>query len=165
MKDSEIRSLFEQYYQSYYEEIYKFCLVKVQFRSEYAEDCCQNVFMTLYRKLREGVTVEKPRAYLYTIAANYLHKTYDDIRKNDNDELGKLDASQYCVNMEETVESKLLLEKVATLLNEEELHLIRLRYEQGYSLDEIAAQLQISKLTLSKRIYRIRQKIRNGVKE
>ena len=165
MKDSEIRSLFEQYYQSYYEEIYKFCLVKVQFRSEYAEDCCQNVFMTLYRKLCEGVTVEKPRAYLYTIAANYLHKTYDDIRKNDNDELVKLDAPQYSVKIEDSVESKLLLEKVATLLNEEERHLIHLRYEQGFSLDEIAAQLQISKLTLSKRIYRIRQKIRNGVKE
>ncbi len=164
MNSRDNHALFEQYYHAYYEDIYKFCLVKLHFKSEYAEDCCQNVFMTLYRKLSEGISVENPRAYLYTIAGNLIHKTYAEIRKGDTDELTQLDTPQYSVNVEDAVDSKMTLEEMKALLTEEELHLIQLRYEEGYSLDEMAAMLQLSKVTLSKRLYRIRQKIRNEVK-
>lgn len=165
MKKDDNHALFEEYYHAYYEDIYKFCLVKLNFKSEYAEDCCQNVFLTLYRKLSEGITVEKPRAYLYTIAGNLIHKAYDELRKGDTDALERLDTPQYSVNVEDAVDSKMTLEAMRAMLTEEEMRLIQLRYEEGYSLDELAAMLHLSKMTLSKRLYRIRQKIRNEVKQ
>ena len=163
MKEEKHLDLFEEYYHTYYKDIYKFCLVKLQFKNEYAEDCAQNVFMTLFRKLSEGKVIENPRAFLYSVANKLLLKEFSDISKNDNDDLICLDSPKYAVNIEDLIDNNFKLEEIKSLLTEEELKLIGMRYEEGYSVEEIAIMLHLSKVAVSKRLYRIRQRIRNEV--
>ena len=72
--------------------------------------------------------------------------------------------SQYQVDTAVSPE-KLLdeYEDLRKFLSEEELKLIRRYYEEGYSLEELAQEYEISKSALKMRIHRVVKKIRKGV--
>lgn len=167
MENPKIKEQFSQLYDKYYGEIYKFCLIKLGFNIEYAEDSTQNTFLVLYRNLSDGMILDNPRAYLYKTANNYVLKSFKDIKKHSQNKLD-INESAYQLISENDIESHIdyisLISEISEVLNEEELQLLKMRYEQGIGLNEIAEYFGISRFACSKRLYRVKQKIQNNIK-
>ena len=73
LNDKTVSECYEKYFQS----IYKYCRVRLGEFSQYAEDCVQDAFLVFYNKLRDGETVEQPRAFLYRTADNFVKRTVE----------------------------------------------------------------------------------------
>ena len=75
MDQDETKAYFLQIHDSYADDIYRFCLLKVSNR-ELAQDLTQEVFTRFWQALREGTVMRSERALLYTVARNLVIDWY-----------------------------------------------------------------------------------------
>lgn len=66
---------------AYYEEIYLFCLRKVNYNEHLAKDLVQNVFLLLLER-HDGLTNTNLRAWLYSVADKKIKEAYKKEAKN-----------------------------------------------------------------------------------
>lgn len=169
-KDGEKRAVqdrFTQIYNEYKSSIYKFCLVKLHGDNESAEDCMQNTFIVLYRKMLNGVTIEYPRAFLYRTADNLILKcTEQKIRHESKtvpleDYEDKACDEQYRIDSD--IDYALLNKKLASILNDEEQKLFKLKYIDDLTIEQVSVVLDASQTAIAKRLQRVRDKIKNSI--
>lgn len=60
--------------EQYYEAIYKYCYVRLQYSREAAQDCTQEVFLTLVRKQAMLDLDDNIEAWLYAVASRMIKK-------------------------------------------------------------------------------------------
>lgn len=60
--------------EQYYEAIYKYCYVRLQYSKESAQDCTQEVFLTLVRKQDILDFDDNIEAWLYAVASRMIKK-------------------------------------------------------------------------------------------
>ena len=72
-----VQDRFTQIYNEYKGPIYKMCLVRLKDENS-AEDCMQNAFIVLYKKMLNKEEIENPRAFLYKTAGNFVLKCFDE---------------------------------------------------------------------------------------
>lgn len=158
---------FTQIYNQYKSSIYKFCLVRLNGDNSGAEDCMQNVFMTFYKKLRNNEEITNPRAYLYKIANNYIMKHIETNAKNNSNVLPLEDYTDKVVDNQSDVDSnldyQLLNERLNKLLTPNEQQLLRLKYIDDLTIEQVAKVLNVNKQTVAKRLQRLRDKIKNSI--
>lgn len=158
---------FTQIYNQYKSSIYKFCLVRLNGDNSGAEDCMQNVFMTFYKKLRNGHEITNPRAYLYRIANNYIMKHIEVNAKENNTILPLEDYADRAVDDRDSTDSRidyqLLNEKLNRLLTPNEQQLLRLKYIDDLTIEQVAKVMNLNKQTVAKRLQRLREKIKNSI--
>ena len=71
---------YEEITRRYYQAIYNYCQVRL--KDEYAaEDCTQDVFLLLYRKMNKLKLSENIRAWLYRTADNVIKNHRRKIKK------------------------------------------------------------------------------------
>lgn len=162
-----ISDRFTEIYDKYKSSIYKFCLVRLNGDSESAEDCMQNAFMTLYRKLKDKEDIINPRAYLYRIANNYVLKCIE-ARAKDNSKLVPIDdytdkASDESNDLDDRLDYELLNERLNKILTNDEQQLLRLKYIYDMKIEQVAAQLGITPQAAAKRLQRLREKIKHSI--
>lgn len=75
MDQEETKAYFLQIYDTYANDIYRFCRIKVS-NAELAEDLTQEVFTRFWQALRDGTVMRSDRALLYTIARNLVIDWY-----------------------------------------------------------------------------------------
>lgn len=80
MSLSEVKA--NQYVETYYEDIYKFCCAKCR-NADDASDITQEAFV-IFLKNRKEINDTFVRAYLYKIAGNKLHEYFREIKKENN---------------------------------------------------------------------------------
>lgn len=158
---------FTQIYNQYKSSIYKFCLVKLNGDNSGAEDCMQNVFMTFYKKLKNNEEITNPRAYLYKIANNYIMKHIKINAKDNSTVLPLDDYTDKVVDNQSDIDSKLdyqlLNERLNKLLTPNEQQLLRLKYIDDLTIEQVAKVLNVNKQTVAKRLQRLRDKIKNSM--
>jgi RNA polymerase sigma factor (sigma-70 family) len=125
-------------YDTFYDAIHRYCLRRLYF-GHLAEDAVSEIFLTMAQRHGQfhGRTLQDFQAWLYVIAANQVNQI---IRQKIR--------SRRMLNAlaEQAVEHKpgsrekrwAALYQALLTLNEEEQHLIGLRFFQGFSHDEIA---------------------------
>ena len=158
---------FTQIYNQYKSSIYKFCLVKLNGDNSDAEDCMQNVFMTFYKKLCNNEEIANPRAYLYRIANNYIMKHIEANSRENKTSLPIEDYADKIIDERNDADSeidfKLLNEKLNKLLTPNEQQLLRLKYIDDLTIEQVAKVLNTNKQTIAKRLQRLREKIKNSI--
>lgn len=143
--------------------VYKFCLAKLPSDSRSAEDCVQNAFIVLYRKMLDGCEIEYPKAFLYKTANNYIMRVLRDKKRAETstvsleDYEGVYDGAYE--HIENEVDYKLLEERLSAYLSEKEEELLRLRFTEQRSLEEISEALGLTPSATAKRVLRLRQKL------
>ena len=154
----------QQAYEQYYNDIIKYCSVRLKENTSALEDCVQEVFLVYYNKLLSGEEIVKTRAFLY--------RTADIICKSSDREFTNKAKRTVELESAEDIAAKELDEKAALLdydklklillneLNENEKELYNLKYEQNKALNEIAEILNIPPNTAAKRVSRLRAKIK-----
>lgn len=142
--------IIELIYREYYETVFRYCRVRLNGDLHAAQDCTQEVFLVLHKKLKKLVDLESILPWLYQTAdheiKNYRRKYPAMI---DIDEIADLAAPQQ-------------EDSPLDILDEEERKLVDLYYG-GADKYAIAKNLGISLDVLYKRMHRIRKKLKENL--
>ncbi len=158
---------FKLVYDTYFENINRFCNVKLKNRNE-AQDCIQECFTVYYKRLLQGEKIENPGAYLYKIADNIVNSQFRRDKKQMNFvDINDLREELYVENMPDysNLDYDMVAEKIIKELNTKEKELYELRYINKKSLEEISQTLNISFTAVAQRLFRLREKVKKIVNE
>lgn len=142
----------------------KYCRVRLGEAADWADDCVQETFYIYYKKLLDGESVEKPKAFLYRTADNMIKRKLHEHYKNASrtvpldeardEEAASADEAASLLDYDQ------LKEVLISVLGAEEQRLYQLKYEQGRSLKDIGEILNIPPATVANRTSRLRAKIK-----
>ncbi len=140
----------------YYTEIYNYCFARMNFDSYAAEDCTQEVFITLFRKIKD-LDDDNIRLWLYRSADNIMN-TYR--RKNIRNDLS-LEESPEVRNTAENPFDKDNGESILDILDDEEVKIVREYYSSDYGdKKSVAKKLGLSVTALYQKIHKIKDKLK-----
>lgn len=154
-------------YEKYYQSIFKYCRVRLGDFSEHAEDCVQDTFVILQRKLNDGEKIEQPRAFLYRTADNFVKRAIERYSKEraQTVELNEAENIPVTQIISDDFDYDKLAETLITTLTQQEQELYTLKYVQRKSLSEISVLLNIKPNTVAQRTLRLRQHIKDLIYE
>ena len=161
-----VKDEFSRLYDEHRDSVFRLCLVKLKNNAHTADDCTQNTFTVLYKKLLDGETIEYPKAFLYKTAQNFILKS---LAQNSRiaEKTVELDIVKDKVDtdnpdIDDNINYELMKKRILEILNDEEKKIFKLRYIDDLTLSETADRLQISKAAVAKRVERMRKKIINS---
>ena len=151
MDRQEITRLYDQYAR----DVYRLALSYLHSQHD-AEDICQSVFLKLVEK---NVTLlpGKEKSWLLTCTVNAC--------KNHLVSFWKKNTQQLDENLVFDSQEELDLWQQLLTLSPKDRALIHLYYYEGYSQEEIAKILSISRTSVQSRMQRARQKLRKELEE
>lgn len=165
MDQKDVKAKFLRIYDTYANDIYRFCSLKVSSR-ELAEDLTQEVFMRYWQTVREGTELKNDRAFLYTLARNLIIDWYRKKKESSLDSLteqgidfGNDDHKQ----IERTAEVTEVL-SVINQLDDDAREALLLRYVEGFTPKEIAALTGETANAVSVRINRAIKKVQHLIR-
>ncbi|PTB31105.1 RNA polymerase sigma factor [Photobacterium phosphoreum] len=148
--------VFHQIMQPYLTLLYKRCIYKIKDRIA-AEDLVQDILIRVYKALPSYRHDDLFKTWLYTITDNVCY-TYLKRKYNNN-----MVAVKTLDNLVVVNESNLNLEidfnKIIPRLSENEQEIIKLRFYNDLSLDEISHILRITMSACKMRLYRALQSL------
>lgn len=170
--ENNIHAQLKRCYEDYRIKLFKYCLARLDGAREDADDCVQDAFLILQKKLKEGETVDNPRAFLYRTADNFVKRRKEEKAKSAKrnvpleyaEDLAALTDPVYLKAVDETDYDQLAENLIATL-SENEKELYDLRYRRKTAVDDIANILGISPAAASMRLMRLREKVKQKVYE
>jgi len=165
-KRKAVQDRFTQIYNEYKSPIYKMCLVKLKDKDS-AEDCMQNAFMVLYKKMLSGEEIKNPRTFLYKTSGNFVLKSFEEKTKSNNRIVPISDYEDKLVDeqnkMDSNIDYEMLNKQLNTILTPDEQQLLTYKYIYDFTIEETAKRLNISKTAAAKRLQRLREKIKQSV--
>lgn len=162
-----VKTLFEQQYNDYQQEIVRFCLSRLHGNLHATEDCTQDTFLVLYKRMKAGEEIQHPRAFLYKTAYNitmkYLQRRQKQLQREAAMEEAMENLPDEQFHISEQLDYEQLQNLLTSLLNEQEQQLYALYFEQELPVKDIAAMLQLAPHTCTMRLSRLRHKIKEAV--
>lgn len=160
---------FSRLYKYYQPRLQLFILPLTGFSTQDTDEVMQDIFIKVWLRKETLVTIRSAQAYLFTMAKNRLH----DIRLRQAQQLKASEALQQQQNTSHTeVQEKIQLNEyheIARLaidrLPQQKRRIFMLRNEQGLSLDEIAARLNITKFAVKKQLYEAVRSVKDYLKD
>ncbi len=158
------RDIFEQAYIDFGDQIFRYVYFRI-FDRDMAKDLTQETFYKVWDYLAKGKEIENVKAFLYRTAHNITVNairakkpvvSLDDMHDNMGYDASDIDAEQAAQNardVREVVES-------FTILKPQDADLMKLRYVDGLSVQEISSITQMSENSISVKIHRLIEKLR-----
>jgi RNA polymerase sigma-70 factor, ECF subfamily len=147
-------------YDAFYDTIYRYCARRLYFH-QVAEDAVSEVFLTMAQRISEfrGKSLRDFRAWLYVIAANHVNLR---IRQKLRDQRLLDTLAEKTLRSEPDGHERrwAALFRSLLTLNEQQQHLISLRFFQGLSHEEIASIVGKRAGTVRVRIHRALKELR-----
>lgn len=158
---------FPAFYRANVKQVYRFLLYRVNGRREIAEDLTQDVFVKALVAFEAYDPTVSQTAWIFTIARhhllNYLEKTRPGI---DLEEVENIltDGGSWEQTVELREAERRLLEAIHKLPSED-AQIIRLKYLEGWSYEEMAKILQKSSGSLRVQAHRILKVLQKMLKQ
>jgi RNA polymerase sigma factor (sigma-70 family) len=151
---------FEALYNRYVGKVYNRCL-SITKDSEKAQDFTQDIFIRTFGSLNHFQERSSFSTWLYSISFNYC---MDQIKRSNRLPMSSLEDNQVDqlldLDENEPFEERLhLLTEALKHLSEEEVSLLRMKYQQGMSIEQIADKLNLKLSTVKMRLKRSREKL------
>ena len=154
---------FSMVYEQYAGLVYKKCLSMLREESA-AEDITQEIFMKIFLKYSKFRMESKFSTWIFSITYN---SCIDHIRKNKNrkngplEELYQLPTSEEEVPEQKIIETEMVqLQQVLGQLPRKDEEILMLKYQENYSIKEIALALKLSESAVKMRVKRAKTKAR-----
>jgi RNA polymerase sigma factor (sigma-70 family) len=148
-------------YEKHASRIFGFCLSRLGSREE-AEDAVQTTFMNAQRGLGRGVVPQYELAWLFKIAQNVCHNRHQSARRRGRVEaVQDLDSLQDVIASPERSPGVSIGELTRALggIPKRQRRALVLREFQGFSYEEIAAELGISVAAVETLLFRARRAV------
>ena len=152
---------FEALYNRYVKKVYRRCLSMTK-DSLQAEDFTQDIFLKVFNKLEAFQQKSSFSTWLYSVSYNHcadqirLAKRLPTTTLEENIEWYNSDSVEAQLR-EETLQ---VMKKAMEKLSSQERSLLRLKYEDGLSIEEIAQMYEIKPSAVKMRLKRSREKIK-----
>lgn len=140
---------FDDIFREYYEKILNFCYAKIGDK-QLAEDCTQEVFLALSKKMHKLKLDTNISSWLYGAAKNEIKRC---LRKNKHNNISVDDLAELPQKTQENIG---LLDEIITT---EEYSILENYYLNGEDISKLAKDKKMSVLAMYQRIHRIKQKI------
>lgn len=168
MSDDKNKTVIAQFnciYESTKEKILNFCMARSRCNLEVSEDCTQEAFIVLFKRMKNGETFENPKAFLYKTANNFLMKAMEKNETKSKNETSLQDESfSDIADKNIQVDSKINYEdltgRINEILSEEEKRLFKLRFVEDLKITDISQALGYNEATCATKIHRMRSKIK-----
>ncbi len=160
MDQQEASAGFLHTYDTYGNDIFRFCLLKVSSR-EVAEDLTQEVFMRFWQTLKNGTELKNERAFLYTLARNLIIDWYRKKKESSLDNLTE-QGIDFGNDDHKHIERSAEVAEVLSVIHQldpDSREALLLRYVEGFSPREIAELSGESANAVSVRINRAIKKV------
>lgn len=144
-----IKLSFDNIFKEYYEKILNFCYAKIGDR-QLAEDCAQEVFLALSKKMHSLRLDTNIAAWLYGAAKNEIKRC---LRKNKKDNVSIDELTEI---PQDSHKNSGMLDEIVTA---EEYNVLEEYYLDGEDISKLAADKKLSVKAMYQRIHRIKQKI------
>lgn len=166
-KGSEIDNIVSDCYEKYYQSIYRYCFARLGDLNEHAYDCVQDTFLVLQKKLTGGTVIEQKRAFLYRTADTFVLRTIDHYKKQKKRTVHLEEAQEKASPpiIPDSFDYDRCAEMLVSMLTPDEQKLYEMKYIKRMTLIEISDFLDISPPAVAKRTSRLRQKIKDLIKE
>lgn len=167
MTETNTDNIVNECYEKYYQSLYKYCLIRLGELSEHADDCVQDAFLVLQKRLNDGEIIEQPRPFLYKTVGNFIARTI----KRFQDEKKRIVAIDNAENVASppVIPDEFDCDKCARLiismLSEDEHELYNMKYIEQKSLNEISEILNISPSAAAMRTSRLRRQIKTIIED
>ena len=173
---------FEEILQRYQKEILGYCLRKLQFNHQWAEEVVDDVFMTLYSKWEELTIGDEIRGYLYRTAdiltkkklrreSRYYNRNIpidESSNRFSEEELFEFDTytevNLPSLHAEDFFETDYMQEFKNTLSPEDRV-IYELRFEKHLTLVQVSERSEIPYSTVRLRLFKIEKKVRKKIKD
>lgn len=152
---------FETLYNRYVNKVYRRCLSLTK-DSVKAEDFTHDIFLRVYGNLSNFKGNSAFSTWLYSISYNYC---MDQLRKAKRDLTTPMDGNQeyHWADAVEPENMESQLQQLATVMSSisaDEARMLRLKYEEGLDIKEIALRLGLKDSAVKMRLKRTRDKIK-----
>lgn len=162
----EVTERFEKIYNSTYDYLYKYLLLKSDTR-ETAEDILQSVYLAFYKKMQEGVNVLDPKHYLLKMVKHKLADHYSSrIVMESIDEAMEV-VDEDALRQLERSDGYIYEEVLAQLKNADELtyRIFLLHFGYDLTLKETASALGVAEMTVKNKLYRTLKRLKKDMKK
>ena len=161
--DSKLKTIYSQYYSS----IYKYCLAKLKNDRASVEDCVQESFIVLYKRLLNGEEIDYPHAFLLKAASNMVKRRYEQISRDEkNIDIEEIkEITTHSVDIDDRLTFEEYSRMISDALNDTDREIFILRYIQELKIEDIAAALDLSVSNVATRLSRMRNKLREVLKK
>lgn len=153
---------FETLYNRYVNKVYRRCLSLTK-DSANAEDYTHDIFLRVYGNLINFREQSAFSTWLYSISYNYC---MDQLRYTSRTQMVSLEQDKD-YNWSDLPESELTetrLQQLSTIMgtiSPEETQMLRMKYEEGLDIREIAEQFNLKQSAVKMRLKRTRDKLRH----
>lgn len=173
---SKINQEFEHNYDLYQQSIYNFCVSKLGDTDE-ARYCFNDAFSVYYIKLRDGIEITHPRAFLYKCARNFISRTLQNKKRTsskivsfsqDNtidDILPSRENAYEELEEPKDVNAEEFLQLCFSQMSSNEIDIYKARWVNGYTIKEMTQALGISESNAKVRSKRVKDKMRSIIIE
>ena len=164
--DTNSGDCFETLYNRYVNKVYSRCLSLTK-NSEQAQDFTHDIFIKMFSRLDGFQERSAFSTWLYSISYNYC---MDQLRVNKRKATESLeedmDYDHFGSEEGEELENRLhYLSQVIKVLTPQEVTLLRLKYQDGLEVKQIAKQLNLNNSAVKMRLKRSRDKVRQLYKD
>ena len=166
MNEKEVRERFEKIYNSTYDYIYKFLIIKSDSR-ETAEDILQSVYLAFYKRMLSGERVLDPKHYLLRMAKHGLADYYSHRKETDSIDVGIEIVDEKALDMLENDDSYTYKEIMGCLkdMDETTYKIFQLHFGHDCTLEKTANSLGLAESTVKSKMYRALKKLKKEIKE
>jgi RNA polymerase sigma factor (sigma-70 family) len=151
---------FEEIYERYANKVYRKCYSFV-YSQEKAEDLTHDIFLKLVVKIGTYKESSKFSTWLYSITYNYcmdqirVNKKKTEVALQDNYDMSEEEDDSELMDFHGTELNKSLKQ-----LPSEERMLLQMKYQEDFSIKEIADTLKISESAVKMRLMRSKEKLK-----
>ena len=168
MINPKLEKLFLETYDMHADEIFRYCYFKLSDRDR-AKDATQEVFMKVWQYLVGGKEVTYMRAFLFTVASNYVKDQWKKkkalpmsmLQVNEDDE--PFDFPDPDESALTETEYRLAL-RLFQKLSDEDRQLLQLRFVEDKTVKEIARVVGERENTVAVRLSRALARLRSHIK-
>ncbi len=134
------RRHFEAFYRTHVDHVFRFVLFRVGQDRERAKDLTQEIFLKAFQAFERYEPERGARAWIFTIARNHVYNAYAAQKETTSlDEVeGQSALHVSYLDPHEANEQERTLVTALEQLPEEEAELIRQKYLEGWSFEELA---------------------------
>ena len=165
-------SPFEHLYTQYYDTVYKYVLASLGFDYTAAGDCMQDICALLLQKSDALASHPNPGGFFIVTAKNYIKKYKADMASRAK-KTAPLDDSFHELRYEENLDAiftqvddvERLKAEILQRLNQNEMDLYEMFYEKKLRIASISASLNLSEANVKVRLFRLRLKVKDMVRE
>lgn len=153
-------------YTAYYSSVYKFCLSRLKSDRASVDDCVQETFIVLYKKYLSGEEIEFTQAFLLKTASNFVKKRFAQIKREETNV--DIEEIKEIITHSNDIEDRLSFEEysrmISDALSDTDREIFAMRYIQELKIEEIANKLEVSVSSVTTRLSRMRNKLREVLK-